>query len=579
MATKKPLLDDDEWNVDPTDPELDTDVWNLLAENLERGQEQTKIPDVLEAFEGIERDNGLKIRRPEIKWALYRLYLQGLVSFQTHSYAEYWDNNKKSLHLKGQAMPGKGGYITSVGVTDPSFFVPEQEKAADRYDWSVVPNKPAPMGLPRKKWKGTPLEWIDKGAPLTVAYGAGVDSTAMLVEFVRLGIRPELILFADVGAEKPETYAYLPVMQKYLKKHGFPPIVTVRYELTEAGKKARLTIAKDPTRKQVDPRPYTTITDNCLFNRTLPSLAYGFQSHACSSKWKVTPQVDYIEKGPYSDRAKAAWRAGLPVIRAIGFDASKGDKGRRERIPDDLHFYHWYPLQDWGWDRKRCKEEIRKSGLPVPMKSACFFCPSTHPWEINRFVLLNDPFVDKLRDIENMAKPYNQKGPNQGLWFLGDKLVGPVREAHPYKAEYWFESGKLTAKEMDYFIKVKWGGLPPYDRSTPKGRKQIGRPGTKPGRISDYVEVFKRFCKKNHKHPECSIEVLGDTFDAHLFKPNPTTPRVRLPDPYEYTSEGSPVSYHENPTYLCQDEPGSVFVRPCRNVPEGWCRRGCPRGR
>ena len=41
--------------------------------------------------------------------------------------------------------------------------------------------------------------------PLVVAYGLGVDSTAMLIEFVCRGIRPDSILFADTGSEKPET--------------------------------------------------------------------------------------------------------------------------------------------------------------------------------------------------------------------------------------------------------------------------------------------------------------------------------------------------------------------------------------
>ena len=38
--------------------------------------------------------------------------------------------------------------------------------------------------------------------PLVVHYGAGVDSTAMLVGMAQRGITPDLILFADVGAEK-----------------------------------------------------------------------------------------------------------------------------------------------------------------------------------------------------------------------------------------------------------------------------------------------------------------------------------------------------------------------------------------
>jgi hypothetical protein len=62
---------------------------------------------------------------------------------------------------------------------------------------------------------------------LVVAYGLGVDSTAMLIEFAHRGIRPDLILFADTGGEKPETYAYLPTIQRYLADAGFPAVVSV----------------------------------------------------------------------------------------------------------------------------------------------------------------------------------------------------------------------------------------------------------------------------------------------------------------------------------------------------------------
>src|SRR3984885_8980269 len=58
--------------------------------------------------------------------------------------------------------------------------------------------------------------------PLVVAYGLGVDSTAMLIEFAMRGIRPDLILFADTGGEKPETYQYLKIIRPYLARVGFP---------------------------------------------------------------------------------------------------------------------------------------------------------------------------------------------------------------------------------------------------------------------------------------------------------------------------------------------------------------------
>jgi hypothetical protein len=98
--------------------------------------------------------------------------------------------------------------------------------------------------------------WPD--CPLAVAYGLGVNSTAMLIEFASRGIRPDLILFADTGGEKPETYQYLDVIHPFLARAGFPDVVTVRYEPTRA--------------------PYRTLEEQCLHTSTLPSLAYGGKS-------------------------------------------------------------------------------------------------------------------------------------------------------------------------------------------------------------------------------------------------------------------------------------------------------------
>ncbi len=44
---------------------------------------------------------------------------------------------------------------------------------------------------------------------VVVGYGGGTDSTALLVECVKRGIKVDMILFADTGAEKPHTYAYV----------------------------------------------------------------------------------------------------------------------------------------------------------------------------------------------------------------------------------------------------------------------------------------------------------------------------------------------------------------------------------
>lgn len=56
--------------------------------------------------------------------------------------------------------------------------------------------------------------------PLVVHYGGGVDSTAMLIGLYRSGVVPDLVLFADTGSEKPETYDYVGMFSDWLQRHA-----------------------------------------------------------------------------------------------------------------------------------------------------------------------------------------------------------------------------------------------------------------------------------------------------------------------------------------------------------------------
>jgi hypothetical protein len=249
--------------------------------------------------------------------------------------------------------------------------------------------------------------------PLVVAYGLGVNSTAMLVEFARRGIRPDLILFADTGGEKPETYAYLAVILAYLKKVKFPPVVTVRYEPKTA--------------------TYHTLEGQCLATGTLPSLAYGGKS--CSAKYKRQPQDKMIlSRFPPAEFVGGGKR----VVRAIGFDASEErrtyagvvkavglDAGEDHRLTwakpkpgeadekkpsreawlDANYFSYWYPLMDWGMDRAGCERSIRGAGLPVPMKSACWFCPASKKHEIVWLREHHPELLERALAIEENAQP------------------------------------------------------------------------------------------------------------------------------------------------------------------------------
>jgi 3'-phosphoadenosine 5'-phosphosulfate sulfotransferase (PAPS reductase)/FAD synthetase len=52
-----------------------------------------------------------------------------------------------------------------------------------------------------------------------VSFGGGVNSTAMLIGMILRGERPDAILFADTGGEKPATYDFVATFRDWLTKH------------------------------------------------------------------------------------------------------------------------------------------------------------------------------------------------------------------------------------------------------------------------------------------------------------------------------------------------------------------------
>lgn len=196
-------------------------------------------------------------------------------------------------------------------------------------------------------------------SPLVVAYGMGVDSTAVLVGFAARGERPDLILFADTGDEKPATYAYLPTINAWLDSVGFP----------------RVTVVKNLRPKSGD----VSLSASCIRNGVLPALAYGM--HQCSLVWKRDPQMKYLKAWT---PAIEAWARGDVVTNCIGYDAGPRDSCRQYKAEgkEAPGMKNRFPLIEWGWDRARCEEEIRAAGLPVPVKSACFHCPASKKHEI-----------------------------------------------------------------------------------------------------------------------------------------------------------------------------------------------------
>lgn len=206
---------------------------------------------------------------------------------------------------------------------------------------------------------------------VALCFGAGVDSTAMMVALHEAGIRPDLITFADTGGEKSLTLVHLQKMQEVMRRWGWPPIeVCKAVPLAKTG--------------------YTDLFGNCMANETLPSLAFGMKS--CSIRWKGAVQDQHlkgVKSGPNKRPAHPLWvRAQAEnkrVLKLIGYDCGKADLRRaKSAVPADCEFDFSYPLQLIGWSRADCVAAIEKAlGADyVPIKSACFFCPASKQWEL-----------------------------------------------------------------------------------------------------------------------------------------------------------------------------------------------------
>jgi len=304
-------------------------------------------------------------------------------------------------------------------------------------------------------------------SPLVVNLGVGVDSVALLIGLHQREIRPDLLLFADTGGEKPGTYAYLLILAEWLARVGFPPVTVVRRPLGPAG--------------------YRTLEENCWQNETLPSLAFSLKG--CSLKWKADAMDAFllgIKRGP---NKRAPWllmaeaiAAGVKVVKAIGYDAGPKDsrRGRNHAASkrDRRFFEFWYPLREWGWDRARCVAEILAAGLPVPLKSACFFCPASQPWELYWLAGAHPELFVRAIALEDRARN-GRHGLHivKGLWGR-DVEPGPRRKGKIGSWRRWAEQVGILAGSRVVMPRVQ------LMLKAAELRRAAGEPGPFPGGCS-----------------------------------------------------------------------------------------------
>ena len=197
-----------------------------------------------------------------------------------------------------------------------------------------------------------------------LSYGGGVNTTALMIMLVRKEMPFDVAVFADTGAELPETYSYLEVAQRYLERHG------VEFKVV---------------RSRVG-----TLYDTCKRRRVVPSKMWRWSTR----DYKITPIHRYYR----------SLGSHIREYMGIAYD----EVGRMKASRED-YITSEFPLINWKMTREDCIAVIKSAHLPVPVKSGCYFCPFQ---DIPRWQELHGKhpeLFEKAMELEETSKHFPEQ--------------------------------------------------------------------------------------------------------------------------------------------------------------------------
>jgi hypothetical protein len=155
-------------------------------------------------------------------------------------------------------------------------------------------------------------------------------------------------------------------------------------------------------RRQRRDKTWKSLEQECLDRNALPSVAYGWKT--CSQKYKVQPQDKWANNDPH---CKAEWKAGRKITKVLGYNF---DETKRASFGEDNKYKRRYPLIEWEIGKEKAKWIIERAGLPLPGKSACFFCPHAKKPEILKLANEYPDLAQRALALEAGAKLTKIKG-------------------------------------------------------------------------------------------------------------------------------------------------------------------------
>lgn len=239
----------------------------------------------------------------------------------------------------------------------------------------------------------------------TISYGGGVQSTAMIVLAIQGQINADVGLFANVGddSEHPATLTYVrDEMIPWAAERGFPvhELARVKRDGTTETLMGRLT---KPGSRSL---PIPVRMDNG---------APGTRS--CTADFKIAVIGKWL-------KANGA-TAETPAIVNIGISTDEIQRvGNKKVMPYEQPAY---PLIDLGYSRGDCRRIIADAGLPVPGKSACFFCPFHRPQTWREMARDEPDLFERSAQLEDLLNERRDTLGKDHVWLT--RFARPLRDA------------------------------------------------------------------------------------------------------------------------------------------------------
>jgi hypothetical protein len=201
-------------------------------------------------------------------------------------------------------------------------------------------------------------------APLKViSYGGGVQSTSLLVLAATGRIDFGVFLFANVGddSEDPATLDYLArYARPYATAHGI-----ALYELRRVRRRGQVAGQVETLYSRLTREGSRSLPIPVRMSNGAPG------TRSCTSTYKIEVIGQWLKAHGATETTKATVGIG------ISLDEIERVNNRRA-MPYEQPVY---PLLDHTPPLRRidCQRIITAAGLPVPGKSACWFCPLRRP--------------------------------------------------------------------------------------------------------------------------------------------------------------------------------------------------------